>query len=176
MLVCDEPLDPDGSRTLNSVLGRQGIALGSQSAGREEGREGLPPPPLGWGFAKLSAVLGWRELRMEPSAWSPKRGEAGRGGPIPHEGRGDGEGGEPWVSKNGAAPPALILADLEASPSGHLKYLPHPILGLGRALKVAKGTDAIRHVPAFLRSNGLLGRHERSKEAGGKVHLSLSHP
>lgn len=113
---------------------------------------------------------------MEPSAWSPKRGEAGRAGPIPHEGRGDGEGGEPWVSKNGAAPPALILADLEASPSGHLKYLPHPILGLGRALKVAKGTDAIRHVPAFLRSNGLLGRHERSKEAGGKVHLSLSHP
>lgn len=55
----------------------------------------------------------------------------GGGGPTPHEGRGDGEGGEPWVSKNGAAPPALILADLEAGPSGHLKYLPHPVLGLG---------------------------------------------
>lgn len=34
-------------------------------------------------------------------------------------------------SENGTAPPALILADLQASPSGHLKYLPHPFLGLG---------------------------------------------
>lgn len=58
VLVCDEPLDPDSSRTLNSVPGGQGIALGAQSAGKEERREG-------WGFAKLTAVLGWRELRME---------------------------------------------------------------------------------------------------------------
>ena len=42
------------------------------------------------------------------------------------------EGGEVLgISENGAAPPALILADLEASPGGHLKYLPHPLLGLG---------------------------------------------
>jgi hypothetical protein len=35
------------------------------------------------------------------------------------------------ISENGTAPPTLIFADLEASPSGHLKDLPHPFLGLG---------------------------------------------
>ena len=77
----------------------------------------------------------------------------------PMKGRG-GTGEALRVSENGTTPPALILANLEASPSGHLKYLPHPLLGLGRALEVAKGTDPVCHVPALLGSHGLLGRQK----------------
>lgn len=64
-------------------------------------------------------------------------GEVGRGlqGSLIHWGhRGQREFLQPpegrrevlGITENGAAPPALILADLKASPSGHLKYLPHP--------------------------------------------------
>lgn len=72
VLVCHDPLDPDGCRTLNSVPGGQGIAPASQSSEREE-RRACRHHHWGWGFAKLTAVLGWREPRMEPSSGSPKR-------------------------------------------------------------------------------------------------------
>lgn len=55
-----------------------------------------------------------------------------------------------------AAPPVLALADLQSCPGGHLKNLPHAILGLGGALQVANGADPVGHVSALFGFNRLL--------------------
>lgn len=49
------------------------------------------------------------------------------------------------------APPGL-----QRRPCGHLKHLPYAVLSLGGALHVAKCTDPVGHVPAFLWLNRLL--------------------
>lgn len=103
--------------------------------GRPRARE---PCPLG---RDSSRILLWEGRaqplgshgagRKEGPASATTAGAGEEGVLHPCERKGDGEEGEPLVSKNGAAPPALIFADLEAGPGGHLKHLPHPFLGLG---------------------------------------------
>lgn len=137
---CDDPpgeakgtwsptLDPGSSRTL---LREGGAQLGSQSAVREGGPVPAAATTTGAG-ALGDSMQSWAggNWKREPSARSPKR--MGLGVSLrPCEGTRGGDGGEALgVSENGAAPPALVLADLEASPSGHLEHLPHPLLGLG---------------------------------------------
>lgn len=50
----------------------------------------------------------------------------------------------------------LALAGLQRRPGGHLEHLPHAVLGLGGALHVSEGTDAVGHVAALLRLHRLL--------------------
>lgn len=123
---CDDPLGKAKgikSPTPGRRQQEEGLCSGSQSAETgptattiragearcSPGQEGI-----GKGSLQQGSLIGW-------GCW-------GQGEFLhPCEGRRGGLG----ISENGAAPPALILADLEASPSGHLKHLPHPLLGLG---------------------------------------------
>lgn len=129
---------PKGLRalSLDQCSGRGGPCSGRGRADqpgsqRQGGRANQPP----LGAGKTHAVLGRKEPERKLAVWSPTRVEGGGwvGGwcvMCTPGGRG-GIGETLGNSENGTAPPALILADLQASPSGHLKYLPHPFLGLG---------------------------------------------
>lgn len=93
------------------------------------GRQGLPPPALGLGDweTPCSSWAGGTQKR-EPSACSLKRvgmGTEGASEPLCRENWWETEEAL-GISENGVAPLVLILAELEASPSGHLQYLPHP--------------------------------------------------
>lgn len=73
--------------------------------------------------------------------------------------------GDAVTSQQLAATSLLAFADLQRRSGGHLKHLPHAVLGLGGTLQVAEGTDAVGHV------SGLVGLHwllERVEETGGK--------
>lgn len=59
-------------------------------------------------------------------------------------------------SQQRAAGSLLALADLQRRSGGHLKHFPHAVLGLGRALQVAKCTDPAGHVFAVLYLHRLL--------------------
>lgn len=56
----------------------------------------------------------------------------------------------------------LRLADLQRRPGGHLEHFPHAVLGLGRALQIAKSTDSAGHVFAFFRPHRLLWGWKRN--------------
>ena len=60
-------------------------------------------------------------------------------------------------SQQEASTPLLALAHLQRRPCGHLEDVTHAILGLGRALQVAEGADAVGHIPALLWLHRLLG-------------------
>ncbi len=60
------------------------------------------------------------------------------------------------LSQQQAPAPLLPLADLQRRPGGHFKYFPHAVLSLSGAFQVAKGANAVGHVPALLRFNWLL--------------------
>lgn len=60
------------------------------------------------------------------------------------------------LSQQQAPAPLLPLADLQRRPGGHFEYFPHALLSLSGAFQVAKGANAVGHVPALLWFNWLL--------------------
>lgn len=65
-------------------------------------------------------------------------------------------GQSPSRSQQRAAASLLALANLQRRSSGHLEHFPDAVLGLGRALQVAKSADPAGHVSAFFRFHRLL--------------------
>lgn len=74
---------------------------------------------------------------------------------------GRGRARSPPCSQQRAAPALLVLADLQARTCGHLKDLPHALLGLGRALEVAEGIDPVGHVSPLFWLHRLLGSNKK---------------
>lgn len=70
-------------------------------------------------------------------------------------------------SQDQAATPLFPLPHLQRCPCGHFKYFPHPILGLGWALQVTKGTNAVGHVTPFLWFYRLLKSDRYKRDVGG---------
>lgn len=82
------------------------------------------------------ATWWWGNFRCSPGQKGSETGAFSNGSSrrVRGEGR-KGKRGRPkgkveGISENGTALPALVLADLQASTSGHLEDLPHPLLGL----------------------------------------------
>ena len=66
-----------------------------------------------------------------------------------------------WVSTSciflqHCAPILFLLLDLKCGSGGGFKHFPHSLLGLGRALEVAKGIDLLSHGTPFVRFDWLL--------------------
>lgn len=51
---------------------------------------------------------------------------------------------------------SFAFAHLQRRPGGHLKHIPHPVLGLGGALQVSESVDVVGHYSGFLRLHRLL--------------------